>query len=294
MEINWLLLSNSCLEASKGTFKEDRARLYITCMLCQQYELEVKKFTVNGRLPIANGIRADGKDRLKSIVDHLQSSAHEEAIRLRENDEAWRSMSDSHPWERVMKKSKAETLNFLIHLAVDAYNDAQVETISARSWPSRSLAGEHSNHLVRLFSKEGWDSNFVPYNQPASLYHYRDPVTYGETQEIIGKLEMKHVADCLKDCLCYSVQIDGSTDKQQIDSKFVTARYVPVDEVCVKTVFLGISSSDLSGADGLLDSFLSCMGSVNCETSKLVGITTDGENANTGKNGGLWKQCRWR
>ena len=88
-------------------------------------------------------------------------------------------------------------------------------------------------------------------------------------QEIIGKLEMKHVADCLKDCLCYSVQIDGSTDKQQIDSKFITARYVPVDEVCVKTAFLGISSSDLSGADGLLDSFLSCMGSVNCETSKL-------------------------
>ena len=31
------------------------------------------------------------------------------------------------------------------------------------------------------------------------------------------------------------------------------------------------------------------MGSVNCETSKLVGITTDGENGNTGKNGGLWK-----
>ena len=108
-------------------------------------------------------------------------------------------------------------------------------------------------------------------------------------QEIIGKLEMKHVADCLKDCLCYSVQIDGSTDKQQIDSKLIAARYVPVDEVCVKTVFLGISNSDLSGADGLLDSFLSCMGSVNCETSKLVGITTDGENANTGKNGGLWK-----
>ena len=92
-------------------------------------------------------------------------------------------MSYSHPWACVMKKSKAETLNFLIHLAVDAYDDAKVETMNARSWPSRSLAGEHSNHLVRLFSKEGWDSNFVPYNQPASLYHYRDPVTYGEMQE---------------------------------------------------------------------------------------------------------------
>jgi hypothetical protein len=29
----------------------------------------------------------------------------------------------------------------------------------------------------------------------------------------------------LKDCLCYSVQIDGSSDRQQVDSKFITARY---------------------------------------------------------------------
>ena len=90
------------------------------------------------------------EDWLSSI--ERKPSVHEEAIRLKENDEAWSSLSDSHPWVRVMKKCKAETLNFLIHLAVDAYNDAQVETISARSWPSRSLAGEHSNHLVRLFS----------------------------------------------------------------------------------------------------------------------------------------------
>ena len=46
---------------SKRTFKEDRARQFITWMLCQKYEMEVKRFTVNGRLPIANGIRADAK-----------------------------------------------------------------------------------------------------------------------------------------------------------------------------------------------------------------------------------------
>lgn len=107
-------------------------------------------------------------------------------------------------------------------------------------------------------------------------------------QKIIGELEMEHIGNRLYNSLCYSVQIDGSTDKQ-VDSKFLTARYVPADEVSVKTVFLGIPSSDSGGANGLLDSFLTCMNKIKVETDKLVGITTDGENANTGKNGGLWK-----
>eukprot|EP00795_Rhopilema_esculentum_P009534 gene9534-biopygen10963 len=115
-----------------------------------------------------------------------------------------------------------------------------------------------------------------------------DPVTYAAMRDIVAKQEMKKTADVLKDCLCFSVQIDGSADKQQVDSKFITARLVPTNEVSVKTVFLGIASSDLGGAEGLLDSFISCLKSVGVETEKLVGVTTDGEKANTGKNAGLW------
>jgi hypothetical protein len=105
---------------------------------------------------------------------------------------------------------------------------------------------------------------------------------------------MEKTAKLLKDCLCYSVQIDGSSDRQQVDSKFITARYVPPEEVSVNTLFLGISSSDLGGAcsPGLLDAFVSCLSGVKVETTKLVGVTTDGENANTGKNGCLWKLLR--
>ena len=38
----------------------------------------------------------------------------------------------------------------------------------------------------------------------------------------------------------------------QVDSKFITARYVPTDEVSVKTMFLGVFTSDLGGADDFL------------------------------------------
>lgn len=45
----------------------------------------------------------------------------------------------------------------------------------------------------------------------------------------------------------------------------------------------------MGGAARLLDAFVYCLNDVKVETTKLVGVTTDGENANTGKNGGLWK-----
>ena len=106
-----------------------------------------------------------------------------------------------------MKKCKAETSEFLLCLTVDVYNDCRMEMLSARNWPSRSLAVEHSNNLLRVFQNKGWDADFVSFNQPGSLYHYRNPVTYAEMRDIIGQHEMEKTAELLKDCLCYSVQI---------------------------------------------------------------------------------------
>ncbi|CAB3977527.1 E3 SUMO- ligase KIAA1586-like isoform X2, partial [Paramuricea clavata] len=182
LDVDWLLDAAKCLVLKKE-IKDKRKRPTVTCLLCNKYEFQVRKMTSNCQLPIANGVRVDGKDRLKHVVDHLLSPAHEEAERLNDCDKTWCDKSDKHPW----------------------------------------------------------------------------------------------------------VQIDGSADKQQVDSKFITARYVPCDEVSVKTVFLGIASSDLGGAEGLLDSFTTCIENIGINTAKLVGVTTDGENANTGKNAGLWK-----
>ena len=288
LDVNWLLKTHDCFEMRKE-IKDHRNRPIVKCLVCSKYELQVRKMSANNHLSIANGVRVDGKDRLKHVVDHLKSSAHEEAIRLENCDQAWASKSDSHPWIKLFNKWHSEQLKFLVRIAVDAYNDSQVETLSARSWPSRSLSQDHSNYVLQHFESKGWDSEFEPFQPLASTYHYRDPLIYAEMRKIIGTQVMKQVAQCLKDCLCYSVQIDGSTDKQQVDSKFITARYVPFNEVSVNTVFLGIASSELGGAEGLLDSFKSCVERAAVQTDNLVGITTDGESANSGKNTGLWR-----
>ena len=112
-----------------------------------------------------------------------------------------------------MNKCKAETPKFIANLAIYAYDGAQIEAINARNWPSRSLSREHITYLVCLLNKATRDSNFVLYCPPVS----------GEMQEIIGKLEMDHITNFLKDCLSYSIEIDGTTGKQQIHSKQQTA-----------------------------------------------------------------------
>ena len=77
-----------------------------------------------------------------------------------------------------MKKCKAETLELLLRLAVDVYKGKwRMETLSARNWSSRSLAAERNNNLLRIFQNEGWDADFVFFNQLGS-YYYRHRVMY--------------------------------------------------------------------------------------------------------------------
>ena len=81
------------------------------------------------------------------------------------------------------------------------------------------MATEHSNSLLHNFETEGWGADCVPVNQPSSVYRYRDPVSYAAMRDIVAKHEIKKTANVLKDCLFFSIQIDGSADKQQVNSK---------------------------------------------------------------------------
>ena len=96
IDVNWLLKTQDCLEMRKE-IKGQRNRPILKCLVCSKYELQVRKISVSNHLPIANGMRVDEKDRLKHVVDHLNSSAYEEAMRLENCHQAWTSKSDSHP-----------------------------------------------------------------------------------------------------------------------------------------------------------------------------------------------------
>lgn len=124
-------------------------------------------------------------------------------------------------------------------------------TLSANSWPSRSLSKIHANAQISTYLEHSLDSNFIGFNPPRAVSHYKDPNVYREMLDIIEGIVMEFVSEELKKTILFSIQIDGSVDKYSADNKFITASYLDKSNA-MKNVFLGESCSD-ECAEGLLD-----------------------------------------
>lgn len=231
----------------------------------------------------------EGKQKLERVVDHITSKAHKAASMAMENSRLWELQSDKHPWVKTLKKHRSETVNHLIALCFDVYNDSLLETPTARTWPARSLAALRAQSVQAQLAKD-WEANIDSFQPPSMALHYRDPVVYAEMLEIVGSLEMKKAGEQLSKAICIALQVDGSTDRQNKDNKFVVARYVTSDNpVELLNLFIGVIQPEGAGAEGLLEAVIQTCKSADVSTAAVVGITTDGEAANTGRISGLWK-----
>ena len=199
-----------------------------------------------------------------------------------------RKKSDRHPWINALKKHNTELINLLVHMAYDVYNDCLIETVSANSWPSRSLTNLASGRLVSLMKDEGCDFILPPYTPSAADLHYRDPVYYRQMLASINEIEMKNLSKKFDDCLVFSIQIDGSVSKKMEDNKFVSCTMAQRDGT-ISTLFMTVASPEQSGAKGLQEAVNSALDICGANRDKLSGITTDGEAASTGKKSGLWR-----
>ena len=194
-----------------------------------------------------------------------------------------------HPCVNKFKQHRAEVINHLIAVCVDVDNDSLLETPTARLWPARSLASLRGHSIKQQLSADNCDAEFDNYNPPASTFHYRDTVTFSGMLHIIGQLEMKKVAECLKQALCVAIQIDGSADRQNIDNKCVVARHILKDSPCeIHSDFRGVRQSDKTEAVGILDVAVKTCDAAGVSFEKLVGIATDGKAVNTGRVRGQW------
>ena len=66
-------------------------------------------------------------------------------------------------------------------------------------------------------------SSFAPHEE---ILRYRSPNTYHDMLMIISRHTRAEKNELLKKCLAFSIQIDGSADRQMTDNKFVSARAV--------------------------------------------------------------------
>ena len=191
------------------------------------------------------------------------------------------------------KKENQATVENLIRLAIDVYNDSKLLTPSAWSWPSRSLASLCAEKQIKTFNDNGSDTSFSEYQPLPIDLHYRDPVVYAEMLSIIADLEIAKHKDKLNNVIRFSCQIDGSVDSMQNDNKIVFIRFnTPADPIEVKTQLVSVCSSELRGSAGLEDVFVRSMQKIGFDESiireKFAGMKTDKESANTGRNTGLW------
>lgn len=132
----------------------------------------------------------------------------------------------------------------------------------------------------------GFDNDLPPFEITDKILRYRNPSGYNEMLEIIADTEMATIIKRINNSVCYSIQVDGSLDRTQNDNKFTTLRFIETDGT-MQSIFLEVSSPIQNGAHGLLEAVLAAIKKLNRE--KLASITTDGESANSGPDGGLWK-----
>lgn len=142
-------------------------------MICFDQITEAKKCSRNGQLPMADGIRCDGKRELMRVVDHLRIDSHGAACKADETQRLWLTQSDKHPWIKVLKNHESEIVKNLIEIAIDVHNDSKVLTLSANSWPSRSLSKMHADAQIASYKEYGLDSTFVCFEPSASALRYK-------------------------------------------------------------------------------------------------------------------------
>ena len=287
--MQWLTENSSLRRETKK--EKGRNRLYVVCTACEQQKEAASKLSANGVVYAASGMLADSTEKLRRAVDHLLGRPHHAAVQAQKLCHMWHQQSDRHPWLHTLKRHDAETIKTLVRLAVDVYSDSKLEMVSARSWPCRSLAVLHSDRLLSRMADEGWECAFLPTMPTAAETHYRYPVIYRDMLQSVADVETEKLATKLKAGVCFSLQIDGSVDRQQVDTKFVTARTVTADGQLM-TLFLGVGEADSGGAEGLMEVTKATLDRIQADTSKLMGITTDGEAANTGRNSGLWQRLQ--
>ena len=293
LERNSLVNQHDCLVLFTDRVS-NRNRPMMRCNLCSEFESEASKFSLNRSVPMARGIPVHNSRQLQRVVDHLLSEPHKAAKSIQQKTKLWEMQSTKHPWVRVLKQHTAEVIDALIKLAIDCYNDSLIETLSARSWPARSLAQAHSDRQIKIYADQGWDAPFQSFGScdstSSSVYHYRDPEAYSEMLGVIAAEETKALAEQLQKCVSFSLQVDGSVDKQQLDNKFIVVRYlVASKDPELRTAFVCVVEPSECGASGLLESVITALTRIEAPKEKLAGICTDGENANTGQKGGLWK-----
>lgn len=138
MSVEILISNYDCLE-SITKIVSGRKRPIIFCKICREFDDVAKQHSRNHTVPFRNGVVVDSQEKLKRVVDHLESLQHQQAVQAKKQHELWQSRSDRHEWRKYLNSENEYLLQELTKMTIDVYNDALHGTLPCFNWASRSL-----------------------------------------------------------------------------------------------------------------------------------------------------------
>lgn len=185
-----------------------------------------------------------------------------------------------------IKEANRKLANHVGELLLHVYCDAKKLTLSAYNWPARFVA-----------AKAGQNFDFVTSTStiPNTIdIQFVNPVQHLDFLETITQSHREEFMEQIKDGLAYSIHIDGSVDRTQIDKVYNLLKVVTKNGD-LKTYFIGVGQQTKRKASGLMkavqDGIVKNVGQEIYDfiMTYVSSIVTDGTNVNTGDENSLWK-----
>lgn len=168
---------------------------------------------------------------------------------------------------------------------LQVYTDAKKLTSSAYSWPARFLGSTAAHNF---------DFNSYSSTIPTDTnIQYVSPSDHLIFLKLIAKTHFKQFEEKIKTGRAFSLHVDGSVDRTNIDKIYILLKIVN-HEGSLETLFIGIGQQVERGAIGLFNATIKGMiDNVGEQVYEFImknvtSICTDGENKNTGEKNSLW------
>ena len=103
LDLRWLLDNCKSLRKIMKARAGDRgrgrgrSRTFVICKTCQDQEAAASRVSANGIVYAASGMRADGEEKMRKVVDHLLGLPHQAAVEAQKLEDQWRMQTDKHP-----------------------------------------------------------------------------------------------------------------------------------------------------------------------------------------------------
>lgn len=190
--------------------------------------------------------------RAQTVAEHFASTYHKECrqAQILKNQEIGKKNTNKSLIDMHISEANKMYANHIGKLMLQVYTDAKRLTVSAHSWPARFIASE----CGLIFDFNSVRESTVPEN--INIQYVNPPGHLKLLTTIVNSWD--EIQSKIQNSLAFSIHVDGSVDKSQIDKIYILLKIVNTNGH-LETLFLGIGEKVARGHQGLFDAVIKGM-----------------------------------